>query len=342
MSVGQETLDLGQCVSRLVHQGQPLASGLAALRRDLPAGKLRASLNEVVRRMERGQPVDAALAHGGRLPGTLHGLLLASLRAGAIDEILEELLRHQRRLADYRRNIVLAAAYPAILLAALAAVFLFICAAVVPRLYSEEEDLATVFGLRDTGLTAVTRMLLGISVLLREHTGWLAAAVVLLGIAGWLWMRFAGPTALPLIGPIWRHAQRAELVRLLGMMVRYEVPLPRALVLLAGDLSDRRLRTAAATAAAELEVGTPAAQALQRLTSPAKWEVVAWIHDHRSLAEGLEMIAATADGDARARLEMVRAMLAPAAFLAVILTVLVLLAGLFGPMLQALNVIGSL
>ena len=77
-------------------------------------------------RLEAGEKLETAIAaQGSRLPAHLRGLIVAGVRSGRLPIVLDQFAALARRQQDLRRRVLLALAYPALLLGIMAALMVF-------------------------------------------------------------------------------------------------------------------------------------------------------------------------------------------------------------------------
>ena len=75
---------------------------------------------------KRGEKLETAIAaQGSRLPAHLRGLIVAGVRSGRLPIVLDQFAALARRQQDLRRRVLLALAYPAVLLGIMAALMVF-------------------------------------------------------------------------------------------------------------------------------------------------------------------------------------------------------------------------
>jgi len=313
---GGEVATLAGQLAGLTATGLPLPSGLRALGDELPAGALRRTFHDVARRVEAGEPLDAALAaQGRRLPGHLRGLVLAGARSGRLGNVLSHYVDAARAGADIRRGLRLSLAYPAMLLGLAGTLFLFVCTFVAP-------DFDRIF--KDFGLPipAPTRLVTAIAVWVGAVGVWAVPTLIGLALAVWAagWI-VLGPDRrwrlvgeLPLVGTLWRWTAMAEFSHLLGLLIEGELPLPDALILAGDGVRDAGLGRAGRDAARDVAAGADLATALARRPRfPAGYaRLVGWGEGHRALADVLHVLGSMYEARARAH----------AAFLGVLVNVL--------------------
>jgi len=144
---------------------------------------------------------------------------------------------------------------------------------------------------------------------------------------------------VPLVGPIWRYGGLAELFRLMTLLVKRQVPLPEALRWTAGSLRYPDLSKACRSVAAGVEAGSPLPECLARDRAfPATVvPVIAWGQQSSGLAAALQATAEMFESRARARHALLEAVLPTVILLFIGGTVLLVVSGLFLPLLSLIR-----
>jgi type II secretory pathway component PulF len=331
-----EASQLADQVAHLAASGLPLGAGLRAAAAELPARRVRRAMNRLADRLDAGAPLAEALADPAiGLPDHVRGLVQAGVRSGRLPSILAQFVADQRTGHEMRRSAVVAFAYPSAMLA-LGIVLLAACLSVIlPHtnrvflgslglfdfLHPERQPIVnSLEWLATTGLQIAGAFLVGVVVLL-------VATRLLFGKSGWarLWL------LVPLLGPVLWYSRTARLARLVALLVDGCVPLPEALRLAAGGVSDANAGCAALRLAAAVEGGRPLAQAIgddERLPATLA-PLVAWGERSDSLSESLRAAAEMFEERVRLRTALVQSVLPQVLYLLVallaLLTVLVLL-----------------
>ncbi len=226
LSIGEAT-ELAQYIAQLSASNIPLAAGLRAAAKESQHGRVGSSLLWIATRIDQGQSLEAVLTGSGTLlPKHINGLLLAALRTGTFGSALLELVEHQQAMRELRQDFLRGYGYPLTVAASASLILLFIIEYVTKSM----EQMFTEFELQ---LPMITRLLLwwretGV-LLLAAGIGCLAIIAVLyrlrVGKARWRWLVMS----IPLFGPMFLWAGAADWAGLLGLLLKYEVPLPEAL-----------------------------------------------------------------------------------------------------------------
>ena len=338
---GGDVATLAGQLAGLTASGLPLPAGLRALGDELSRGPLRRAFHDVSRRIEVGEPLEAALeAQGRSVPRHLRGLVLAGARSGRLGDVLSHYVDAARAGADVRRGLRLSLAYPATLLGLAAVIFLFICTAVAPDFDRIFKD----FGL---GVPGLSRLMTAIALRVGSASAWALPTLLGLALAGWLAGRLLlGPdqrwrlaAEVPLVGRLWRWTAMAEYSHLLALLIEGELPLPAALVLAGDGVRDAGLARASREAASDVEAGHDLAAALARRPGfPAGYtRLVAWGEGNRALADVLHVLGSMYEARARAHAAFLGALGNVLATLLVLGMILFVLLALLLPILAMIS-----
>ena len=260
---GAQLALLTRQLSTLIAAGLPIADALAALAEG-SEGRLRTQVVALRARVMEGASLAAAL---GEFPETFPTLFRASVaageQAGKLDLVLARLAEYAERRDALRRRVLAALAYPALLSLVALAVVAGLMVYVVPNVIQ-------VFAQFDRDLPWVTRVLIGVSDLLRGYGVWLLLAV-LAALAGFL-LALRDPRLrgrwqalllrLPVVGRLLRALDTARFARTLALLTASAVPLLEALQIAAQVVERIPLRQALARVAVRVREGQGFASAL--------------------------------------------------------------------------------
>ena len=180
---------------------------MRALAEEIARPQLARVLRNLAARLERGEKLEAAIAaQGSRLPAHLRGLIVAGVRSGRLPIVLDQFAALARRQQDLRRRVLLALAYPAVLLGIMAALMVFCHLLLIQQFVQIFRDFntrlpdLTLFFVRFSGVVAWTMLGLTIVAVI------VPLAAMLLPLGGWIgratwWIPSLAPssatTALP-------------------------------------------------------------------------------------------------------------------------------------------------
>jgi len=253
-------------LATLLRSGQPLAEALQALTRGEQPARLRNVVAALRAQVLEGRSLAAAM---GSFPNHFSEMMTASVAAGERAGKLNEVMH---RLADYTQNrerigntALMALFYPVLL----AVLSIFIVAGlvtyVVPRV-------VVVFINYQQQLPWPTRLLMGISDLLRDHGLLLLLAALLAGLLSWWLLQQAAYRQrlqssllrMPVLGRLLRASESARLTRTLAIMLGSAVPVTEALQASARVAVLLPVRQSIEQAARSVREGSSLARALEQ------------------------------------------------------------------------------
>jgi general secretion pathway protein F len=334
----EEGAELAGHLAELTKAGLPLSPGLRAMAAELPRrvfriNRLASALRAIADQLDAGASLEKAiLSQVVRLPATVRGLLLAGIHSGRLAEALEEFVAVQREQLELRNRIRRVFAYPAFLLVAVIALFIFFGAAIAPEFQKVFDDF-------EAELPALTQAVLALGVQL-----WipLTAVLVLLGAVQVLWsLRRIGWVQrlfdrIPVIGPMWRWSRMVAFTRLMALLLDQQVRLPDALRLAAQGVGSPTLRRACEGMAREVEAGQSPARSLEhfRQFPPTLQPLVAWAERSPSLAEAFRAAAEVFETRTRVNVTLLESLLPVALFFAIASFAGIVILALFMPMIS--------
>jgi general secretion pathway protein F len=226
----REVLEVTRAMAALLPVGMPLAQALNAAT-GVASGDVRAALQEVRARVERGETLSAALAEHRRLFSPLYvGLVRAGEKSGDIDSAFARLAETLEREELIRGRVLSAAIYPLLLACAGTVAVTVLLFFVLPRFVTLLEG-------SGAKLPASTATLLAVSATLHKYWPALVLLPFVLALLG-TWIRntkegarFWATTmlALPLVRTLRRYALAARFSRLVGVLLGGGAPLLSAL-----------------------------------------------------------------------------------------------------------------
>jgi len=226
----REVLEVTRAMAALLPVGMPLAQALHAAS-GVASGDVRAALQEVKSRVERGDTLSTALAEHRNLFSPLYvGLVRAGEKSGDIDAAFARLADQLDRDEQLRGKVVSAAIYPLLLATAGSVAVTVLLFFVLPRFVTLLEGSGAT-------LPRSTATLLALSGVL--HRFWPVLLLVPLGgVAFAAWARNTDEgrrvwsgimLALPGVGTLRRYALAGRFARLVGVLLGGGAPLLAAL-----------------------------------------------------------------------------------------------------------------
>jgi type II secretory pathway component PulF len=226
----REVLEVTRAMAALLPVGMPLAQALNASS-GVASGSVRAALQEVRSRVERGDTLSSALAEHRQLFSPLYvGLVRAGERSGDIDAAFARLATQLERDEQLRGKVLSAAIYPLLLATAGSVAVTVLLFFVLPRFVTLLEG-------SGAKLPRSTATLLAFSAAL--HRAWpvlLLIPLLIAAFAAWVsnsdegrrvWSRTM--LALPGVSTLRRYALAGRFARLAGVLLGGGAPLLNAL-----------------------------------------------------------------------------------------------------------------
>ncbi len=188
-------IHFNQQLSAMVELELPLPEGLRRASSDMADPRLAAAVERISKELEKGNSLSKAVAaQKGELPELYAALLRAGEESGNMAAVLRQAASHSQDMLVLKNRARAAMIYPAFLAAGFGGLLLLFSFFILPRLTILNEAW---FG--GASLPMATRMLMGISVLFRDHAWGLV--IVLAGLVG---TAFAKRNS---IGSWWNEAQ---------------------------------------------------------------------------------------------------------------------------------------
>ena len=215
-----------------------------ALQAERPA--VRRVLEGVHAGVLEGRPLSDAMGLQGRaFPPLYRAMVAAGEASGALGPILERLADGLERDQQVRGKVITALVYPAVLAIVALGVIAALMTFVVPKVVDQFDSM-------NQTLPLLTRVVIGVSDLMRDW-GWLGAVLLgLVGAVGGLALRNPGIRLhadaailrLPVVGRLTRDLHGAKMARTLSTMLAAGLPVLEGLAITARTVPNRALRAA--------------------------------------------------------------------------------------------------
>jgi general secretion pathway protein F len=325
-------------LATLVGAGLPVDEALGALGDQDPEPRRRALVAQLRSRVLEGRTLAQALAE---FPESFDEPFRATVAAGESGGRLDDALRRLADQAESRealaRQVLGALAYPILLALVAIGVVSGLLVSVVPRIVGVFENLGE-------ELPWITRALLAVSSLVREHGLMLLAACAVLAVGSVLLLRREAVRAwvdrgwlrLPVFGRLARAADTARASRTLATLIGAGVPVLDAIRLASGTVRNRPMREALRRAGARVREGAGFARALGEsgLFPPVALRLVASGERSGRLDAMLDEAARHQQREVEALLGTLTTVLAPLMILVVGALVLVIVLAILLPIFE--------
>ena len=261
----REFLVFNQELATLLKAGMPLVQSLDLLKRRVTSPVFKRVLDDVHEKVRSGTALsDAFAAHGDLFPRVYTASLLAGERSGNLDAVLRRFVEYTKIIATVKRKTVSALVYPAILTGLAVVLVSIIVLKVVPAF----ADFYSSFG---ADLPVATRVILGISEIVRSQFLLILAVIVAAVAAVFVWVRQPGQKSrfdhvllgLPMLGPVARKFATSQMARTLATLLGGGLPLVNALDIAAKSVGNQFMARQLDIVSARVREGESFAAALE-------------------------------------------------------------------------------
>jgi type IV pilus assembly protein PilC len=222
-------------LATLVDAGLPLLRGLRVLEKQERNATLKGIIAELALSIEGGSTFSEGLAQH---PKVFNRLFINMVKAGELGGVLEVVLN---RLSEFmekaqkiKGKVIAAMFYPVAVLVVATAILMILMVKVIPSFKSVFEGM-----LEGSQLPAFTRLVLGISDVIKDHFVWTAVGLAVLFVFFNLFVRTKFgrlvwdklKLKMPVVGPVVSKVAISRFTRTLGTLVSSGVPILQALTI---------------------------------------------------------------------------------------------------------------
>ncbi len=249
----------------LIRAGLPILNALDLLIKQQRSEFFRGVLQNVRERVKSGELLSEAFAAQGVFPKIYTTTLLAGEKSGNMEEILTRYINVQRMALTFRKKVMVALFYPAVLVVLIIVMLTFLLTYVVPQFANLYSQISTT-----SQLPPLTQFMLSAGSVAQKYFLVFIGAV-LLAVAGiWRWKQSDRGAAafdqtrlrIPLLGGIWLKYQVAMFARMLGTLLAGGTPLVPALETAGSSMGSRYVAKGVLQAAERVREGLPLAGSL--------------------------------------------------------------------------------
>jgi type IV pilus assembly protein PilC len=249
-------LIFNQQFNTLIKAGLPILRSLDLLAERAAAPRMRPILADVRHRVREGALLSEALNAQGSFPPVYVTAITAGERSGNITGVLDQYISYLRVSTGFRRSLLTALIYPAILVVAVSLIMTYLVTFAMPKFAQLYQEL-------DVPLPRVTSIVLSLAIPLREYFLIFAAAIVIFALAIFVWTRTdRGAIVIDsfkpriwIFGDIWLKAQVGQFVRTLSTLLAGGTPLVSALQTSSAAMGSKLLATNVSKAAERVREG---------------------------------------------------------------------------------------
>ncbi len=331
-----------QQLSALLRAGIPILQAIGLLKTRSASANLRAVLVDVEDKIKNGIPLSEAFEAQGIFPRIYTASILAGERSGALDDVLSRFVTYLKRSVGVSRKLRGALAYPAFLLLASGIMVAFLTLYIVPRMSDLFKSLAS-----NRTLPTVTLVVLWISNTIINNIYWLAPALLVIGLAIFIWLRSQGGKLMlhkfllkvPIAGQLIRNMTTAQLARSLSTLLSGGITVPEAWEISSQAINNLELRRRSQGVLPMIREGRGFTDALEK----ANWlpelalDMIGIGEGSGSLREMLDEVATFYDAEAEVRLEQFTTLLEPLILLFMAAIVVTILLAIYLPIIQMIS-----
>jgi type IV pilus assembly protein PilC len=328
-------LIFNQQFNTLIKAGLPILKALDLLAERAAAPRLRPILAEVRQRVRNGALLSEALVAQGSFPPVYVTAVTAGERSGNLTGVIEQYISYLRVTTGFKRALLTALIYPAILVVAVIVIMTYLVTFAVPRFAELYRDL-------DVQLPQITQIVLAMALPLRTYFIYFAIALAVFGAGIFLWTRTErGAIAIdhlkprfPILGDIWLKSQIAQFVRTLSTLLAGGTPLVSGLQTSAAAIGSRLISTSIQQAAIRVKEGESLHISLAetRMVPPLALEMIEVGEASGALAPMLTSVAEFYEEEVNTRLERTLLWISPAILVFMAGVIFFILIALYLPM----------
>ena len=341
----REFLVFNQELATLLKAGMPLVQSLDILRSRIEHPTFRQVLDEIYDKVRAGSALSEAFgAHGDLFPAAYGASLLAGEKSGSLDAVLRRYVAYMKVIGGVKRRTMAALIYPAVLIAVALVVVGIIVLKVVP-------EFAAFYDSFGAELPIVTRIIVRGATFVRSQILLISGAAILVGVAGWSWIRRAGQRALvdrsilrvPWAGSTVRRFATSQMARTLSTLLGGGLPLVSAIDIASRSMSNRFLSAEMREVGQRVREGEAFASAVAaRGQFPDVFIKMAEVGESTgALQEMMASLADFYDEEIESDLGRFVSLVEPALLIVMGIVIASLLLALYMPLFQLTSVVGA-
>ncbi len=250
----------------LVRAGLPILHALELLIKQQRNAYFHSVLENVRNRLKSGESLSEAFDAQGVFPKIYTTTLMAGEKSGNLEEVLTRYINFQRMTLAFRKKVLGAMIYPALLIVLIITMLSFLMVYVVPQFADLYKQISTTHE-----LPAITQFMLTAGMLSRKYflAALAALVIVIVGAIRWKRTEHGGASVdrlrlrIPMMGIIWLKYQVAMFSRMLSTLLAGGIPLVPALETAGASMQSRYIAQGILKAANRVREGRPLAGSLQ-------------------------------------------------------------------------------
>ncbi len=328
-------LIFNQQFNTLIKAGLPILRALDLLAERASTPRLKPILQDVRQRVRQGALLSEALEAQGSFPPVYVTAITAGERSGSLSGVIDQYISYLRVSTGFRKGLVTALIYPAILVVAVILILSYLITYAMPSFAKLYQDLGV-------QLPSITQFMLDISGPLREYFLYFVIAVVLVGGALFVWTRSdQGALAIdklrpriPIFGDIWLKSQIAQFVRTLSTLLAGGTPLVTGLETSSQAIGSRLIATSVRKSAERVREGKTLHESLSetRLVPELALEMIEVGEASGALAAMLTSVAEFYEDEVSTRLQRTLIWVSPVVLIVMAVVIGFILISLYLPL----------
>jgi len=247
----------------LIKAGLPILNSLDLLIKKQKDRNLQALLQNIRDRVKGGESLSDAFGAQHAFPKIYTTTLMAGEKSGNMEEVLSRYIAFQRLALTFKKKLAVSLVYPALLVAVVLCMLIFLVTYVVPQFAKLFENL-------NAQLPAITVFMLAVGTNAQRYAPFVAVASVLLFLFFWRWKNTdsgaeridAAVLKLPLLGGIWLKYQVANFSRMLSTLLTGGLPLVPSLETAGASMGSRQILNSVAVATDRVREGQTLSKSL--------------------------------------------------------------------------------
>lgn len=321
----------------LLQAGVGIVSALDMLSDQTENKRLQTAVMNVRDNVQKGETLAGAMKRESVFPSLLVSMIEAGEASGNIESSLQNMSEHFEKDARIKGMLKKAMIYPIVLLVVAIGVLIVMVVAVIP-------SFAEMFSDMDSKLPPVTQALLNLSSFIR--TKWFIVCVIIGAVAAAIVLFKKSETGkhffarlglkLPVFGKMKTKTACARFSRTFSTMMSSGMPMVEAMQITARTIDNVLYEEALNEAAIQIQRGVPLSQPLKKsgLFPPLVIHMVGIGEETGNLEEMLNNCAKYYDEEVELATQQVMALMEPMIIIVMAAIVCVILAAIYGPVIQ--------
>ena len=292
-------------------------------------------LGEVRARVRDGALLSEALTSQGVFPPVYTTSVMAGERSGNLSGVLDQYIAYLRTSSNFISRLKNILIYPTILVVMVMIVLSYLVTFAVPRF-------AELYSQLNVQLPTMTRIVLAVSLPLRNYIFFVVAGLAAVMLLGFFWLRSESgglmmdrlKPKIPIMGDIWLKSQISQFVRTLSTLLSGGTPLVSALDTASEAMGSPLISSSVRKAAEQVREGVPLHTALDstKVIPPLALEMIEVGEASGALAPMLSSVAEFYEQEVDLKLTAVLAYVEPAILVIMAVVMAFILIALYLPM----------